>query len=184
VSTSKEIVIQDACILFDLIDLGLIDAFFELDLTVLTTPQVMGEIEEEEQLRKVEEFTSVKKLIIDEEGLLDHVDKIFGENNGLSYTDCSVLELALRKQGIVLSSDWKLRTATVRNNLTVRGVLWIIDELCERKLITIEQALQKLSLYPQVNQRAPKDEIEKLISKLMSIKEQTGMYKSLFQDRG
>lgn len=145
------------------------DAFFELDLIVLTTPQVIGEIEEEEQLRKVEEFTSVKKLIVDEEGLLDHVDKIFDENNGLSYPDCSVLELALRKQGIVLSSDWKLRTATVRNNLTVRGVLWIIEELYERSILNKDQALQKLTLYPQVNQRAPKNEIEKLMLKLSSL---------------
>jgi len=166
VSTSKEIVIQDACILFDLIDLGLIDTFFELNVTVMTTPQVIGEIEEVEQIQKVAEFTSVKKLIIDEEGLLDHVDKLFGENKGLSYTDCSVLELALRKRGILLSSDWKLRTASVRSNLTVRGVLWIIEELCEKKILSLEQALQKLSLYPKLNQRAPKNEIEKLISKL------------------
>lgn len=160
--------IQDACILFDLIDLGLIDAFFELDLSVLTTPQVMGEIEEEDQMKKVLEFTSVKKLIIDEDGVLEHVDKIFDENSGLSYPDCSVLELALRKQGIVLSSDWKFRTVTVRNDLTVRGVLWIIEELHERKIITRDQALQKLSLYPKVNERAPKNETKKLISKLVS----------------
>lgn len=168
-STSKEIVIQDACILFDLIDLGLIDAFFELNLTVLTTPQVIGEIEEEEQLRKVEEFTSVKKLIIDKEGLLDHVDKIFDENNGLSYPDCSVLELALRKQGIVLSSDWKLRTATVRNNLTVRGVLWIIDELHGQKQLTATGAIEKLNLYKQINSRAPQAEIKVMIERLTNL---------------
>lgn len=165
-SASKEIVIQDACILFDLIDLGLIDTFFELNLTVLTTPQVMAEIEEEEQLRKVQEFTAVKKLIIDEEGLLDHVDKIFGENNGLSYPDCSVLELALRKQGTVLSSDWKLRTATVRNNLTVRGVLWIIDELHIQKRLTASEAIEKLNLYRKINSRAPLVEIKTMIEGL------------------
>ena len=168
-STSKDIVIQDACILFDLIDLGLIDAFFELNLTVLTTPQVMVEIEEEEQLRKVEEFTSAKKLIIDKEGLLDHVDKIFGENSGLSYTDCSVLELALRKQGIVLSSDWKLRTATVRSNLTVRGVLWIIDELHVQKRLTAREAIEKLNLYKQINSRAPQAEIKVMIERLTNV---------------
>lgn len=168
-STSKEIVIQDACILFDLIDLGLIDAFFELDLTVMTTPQVMGEIEEEEQVRKVAEFTSVKKLIIDEEGLLDHVDKIFGENKGLSYTDCTVLELALRKQGTVLSSDWKLRTATVRRNLTVRGVLWIIDELHLQKRLTASEAIEKLNLYKRINSRAPLTEIKTMIERLTNL---------------
>lgn len=142
------------------------DAFFELDLIVLTTPQVMGEIEDKEQLRKVEEFTSVRKLIIDEEGLLDHVDKIFDENNGLSYADCSVLELALRRQGVVLSSDWKLRTTTVRSNLTVRGVLWVIDELHLQKRLTTNEAIEKLNLYKQVNSRAPQIEIKVMIERL------------------
>lgn len=161
--------IQDACILIDLIDLGLIDVFFELELIVLTTPQVIGEIEEEEQLRRVREFTSVKKLIVDEEGLLDHIDKIFDENSGLSYPDCSVLELALRKQGIVLSSDWKLRTSTVRNNLTVRGVLWIIDELHLQMRLTASECIDKLNLYKHINSRAPQTEIDIMIQRLTNL---------------
>ena len=53
-SDERNIVVQDACILFDLVDLDLLEVFFQLDLTVLTTPQVIAEITDEDQLPIIE----------------------------------------------------------------------------------------------------------------------------------
>ena len=48
-SGKNEIVIKNACILFDLVDLNLLEDFFRLDLSAITTPQVIGEITNETQ---------------------------------------------------------------------------------------------------------------------------------------
>jgi predicted nucleic acid-binding protein len=166
VSTSKEIVVKDACIMFDLIDLDLIAPFFQLNLLVLTTPQVINEITEQEQLKIVLKYVDSKSLIIDPWGQVDDINLILYENSGLSFADSSVLELAIRKNAVLLSSDGSLRKISMKRNLTVRGVLWIIEELCEREMISKTETLHKLNLYPQINPRTPKNEIEKLISKL------------------
>lgn len=160
---NKEIVIQDACVLFDLIDLQLIDLFFELELTVMTTPQVIGEIEEDEQQAVVRKFIDKGKLLIDKDGITSAVQEIYDANRGLSFADCSVLELALRVKGSVLSSDLDLRNVTTRNKLIVRGILWIVKELHLTNRLTGEALTAKLKLYQQINDRAPKKEIKEMI---------------------
>lgn len=167
-STSKEIVVQDACVIFDLIDLGLIHPFFELNLTVITTKQVIREVEDGEQLLIVSEFITNGRLSIDELGEVESINKILFGNSGLSFADSSVLEAAIRRKGAVLSSDLKLRNATVRNSLIVRGILWVIDELHLNGRLTRQEAIEKLKAYQDINDRAPRKEIKIMIERLTS----------------
>jgi predicted nucleic acid-binding protein len=169
VSNNKEIVVKDACILFDLIDLDLISPFFELDLIVLTTPQVIAEITDPTQFEIVSGYLENKRLIVDAWGQLDSIDAILHENKGLSFADGSVLELAIRKSAVLLSSDGSLRKISVNNGLVVRGVLWIIEELFRKEFITKEQAVSTLDLYPKINYRAPSLEIKKLLERLKDL---------------
>ena len=67
-STEKEVVVKDACILFDLIDLGLIEPFFKLELVVLTTPQVMSEVTDADQMEQVSKYLEQQLLLIDNWG--------------------------------------------------------------------------------------------------------------------
>ncbi|MBP8192045.1 MAG: hypothetical protein KAX69_00470 [Chitinophagales bacterium] len=164
-SNRKEIVIKDSCILFDLIDLELMSDFFKLELEILTTPQVIDEITDGVQMDIVTKYIGENKLIVEKNGSLESIQSIYDECLGLSYPDSSVLELAIRIGAVVLSSDKSLRNEVVRRNLIVRGVLWIIDELVNLNIISIEQALVKLNLYSQINKRAPISEIQKLIHK-------------------
>lgn len=85
---------------------------------------------------------------------------------GLSIADSSVLELAIRKGAIIFSSDGSLRKISVNKNLTVRGVLWIIEELYKKDIINIHFTLKKLKMYLEINQRAPVKEIGNLIKHL------------------
>jgi len=169
VSTNNEIVIKDSCILFDLIDVGLLQDFFKLELLAYTTQQVLDEITEESQLTEIVFYINNGRLIIDSEGPYDSIAVIYDENPGLSFTDSSVIELASRKNGVILSADKSLRNEAVRRNFTVRGLLWIIEELHTKKIISFEKALESLRIYPEINKRAPKKEIDKLITKLNSI---------------
>jgi len=168
VPTKEEIVIKDACVLFDLLDLNLMEEFYKLDLIVYTTPQVIAEVTDEDQLSKVNVYIQSMKLKIDGNGLVDDVQFISDEYPGLSFADSSVIELAIRKNCTVLSSDNTLRKISVKKKLIVHGMVWIIEELHRCEIISSENAIEKLRSYPEINQRAPKKEIDELIRKLTS----------------
>ena len=165
-AVNEKIVVKDACVLFDLIDLGLVAAFFQLDLIVFTTPQVLSEIVDPLQMAEVDLYIVNGKLMIESSGLLETIVEISDTHPGLSFTDSSVLELALRINGVVLSSDKSLRNVATRQNLQVRGVLWIIEELYNHNIITLDFAVTKLQEYPRVNDRAPVKETGARINKL------------------
>ncbi len=169
-SAKKDIVIQDACILFDLVEHGLLNIFFQLELTVITTPQVMVEVENEKQLSEISIYIKRKQIEIDEEGLLEIIENIAENNPGLSFADCSVMESAKRNKATILSSDGSLRKLAVREDISVHGLVWIIERLYEQKIMKTEDAILKLNAYAFANNRAPKKEIEDLIK---LIKEQS-----------
>jgi len=165
VSAKVEVVIKDACIMFDLIDLGLLDGFYQLELIVMTTPGVIAEILDETQLKQVQVYIDNGRLQIDTSGTLEDLDQIVEANPGLSFTDASVLDLATRHKATVLSSDQSLRKESQKRGLTVRGLLWIIEQLHLEQILAIEVMLEKLKLYQELNKWAPRSHIEALIKK-------------------
>ena len=165
-SDKKQIVIKDACILFDLVDLNLLKDFFQLEVIALTTPQVIGEITNEIQWNEISKFIESGQLEIDADGEYGAIQELYDEYSGLSLPDCSVLELAIRKDAIIYSSDGSLRKIATRRNLSVRGVLWIVEELHYKGFLSSIESIEKLNLYENVNERAPVKEIKNLISKI------------------
>lgn len=164
-SAKAEVIIKDACILFDLLDMGLLESFYRLQLTVITTPEVIAEITNEEQLAEIQPYIDKGFLQIDHFGVVETIIDIFDTNPGLSLTDAAVLEAALRREAAVLSSDKSLRNESARKGLVVKGLLWVLEELYNQNIIELTVMLKKLKSYPDFNQRAPKNEIEKLIKK-------------------
>lgn len=162
----KEIVIKDACILFDLVDLNLLDDFFQLEAEVYTTSQVIGEIRHEHQREAILKYIDDGRLQIDDTGTVEAITLLNDAYPGLSFPDSSVLELAIRRNAIVYSADGSLRKASAQKGITVRGVLWIVAQLHSMGSITTETAIVKLNMYEQLNQRAPFKEIKNLISQL------------------
>jgi hypothetical protein len=165
-SIENKILIKDSCILFDMLDLGLLDQFFLLEFKVFTTSLVISEINNEKQLSCVNPYILNKKLEIDSHGTFESMQELYVGNPGLSYADCSVLELAKRKDGVILSADKSLRKIAIKSELKVKGMLWIIRQLVENEQISIEVAIEKLKLYPQINSRVPHKEISELINHL------------------
>jgi len=163
---ATEIAIQDTCILLDLVDLELLDLFFTLNLEVYTTSSVVDEIITEEHKSKVDVYLENEQLIIDDEGLFETITELSNQFTGLSFADCSVLELAKRKDAILLSADGKLRKVSRKEGMTVRGTLWIVKVLYNEYAITLDEVKEKLNLYISVNPRAPKKEIQKMLERL------------------
>jgi len=166
VSNKSEIAIKDACILIDLVELNLLEDFFRLELIVFTTPQVISEITDEKQKQEVTKYVESGVLNIDGEGDFDLIQKMYTEHAGLSLTDVSVLELAMRKKAILLSSDGILRKISQKEGLDVRGAIWIIEELWTVGIITGDAAIEKLTEHISSNSRAPRKEIQILIKKI------------------
>lgn len=161
-SVNNNIVVKDACIFFDLIALGLLNLFYELDVEVYTTPQVIEEITDPEQLAAVEVYIINGRLQIDETGSFDIIAGIVLNNRSLSGTDASVLELAQRIEAAVLSSDLSLRKETVARGITVRGILWIIEELHYQEKLSCPDMHRVLDEYRDNNNWSPKKEIDAL----------------------
>jgi len=166
VSDKSQILINDSCVLFDLVDLKLLKEFFHLEYCFQTTSQVISEIRDDYQMAEIEQYILNQTLVIDSNGLLEPIQLIYDKYPGLSFADSSVLELSVRIDGILLSSDKSLRNISKRNNIEVRGVLWIIKELVSKRLIEKEVAIQKLKDYPNLNIRVPIKEINNLINEL------------------
>jgi predicted nucleic acid-binding protein len=164
-SDKREILVKDACIIIDLIELGLLSACFDLPCILVTTTQVIDEIINLEQRAIIQVFINDGKLIIDGSGDLLTILKIKQNNSGLSFTDCTVLELAIRQKAILLSADKSLRNESKRQGLEVKGILWIIEQLYGNELIEKGIFLEKLKIYPEINKRAPLNEIKDLISR-------------------
>lgn len=163
---NSQIFIQDACVLFDLIDLNLFEIFFQLGLTIVTTEAVINEIADETQLDLVNQKITLNRIMIDKDADDSLIFKFYEHYAGLSFADCSILELAIRKNGILLSSDKSLRNISVKLNIEVHGLLWIIILLVDNDCLTKEDAIEKLKEYMKINLRAPQKEILKLITNL------------------
>jgi hypothetical protein len=168
--TEGEIVIKDACAIFDLFDLDLMNDFLKLDYRVCTTIHVIEEITDSDQLENITRLISSKQILVDSTGTYEAIQVLSSENSGLSFADCSVVEFAVRNTCTILSSDGSLRKISNRKGLTVHGMVWIIESLVKNNILTIEVAIDKLNSYKLVNPRAPKKEIDDLISNLVSLK--------------
>jgi len=170
VSDKNNILINDSCVLFDLVDLNLLDEFFQLEYCFYTTHSVIEEVIDDSQMLVIEGYISNKKLIVDNKGLLESIELIYDLYPSLSFTDSSVLELATRTKGILLSSDKSLRNISKQNEIDVKGILWIINTLVEKGLISVRKAIEKLDLYPMINDRAPIKEIKEFKQNLDKLK--------------
>jgi hypothetical protein len=71
--------------------------------------------------------------------------------------------LAKKIDGILLSGDKKLRKYCERNDILVKGILWIYDEVYSKKLLDVNSLKERLIKLSAINKRLPIDEIEERI---------------------
>lgn len=147
----EKVAITDACIFIDLYELKLLTHFFEMELEVHTTINVMNELITE-QRQHLQVYHSVKKLTVHVAGEVDH--KIIRLNNyprSLSESDCSVLYFAEKHNAILLSSDKVVRNTAKKRLIDYHGMLWIFDRLVAAGLLSPGDACTKLQHLIQSN---------------------------------
>ncbi|TAH42330.1 MAG: hypothetical protein EYC69_06070 [Bacteroidetes bacterium] len=146
--------------------------FLKLDYSVYTTIHVVEEITDSEQLENITRLISNKRILVDNSGTYEDIQVHVLENSGLSFADCSVVDFAIRNSCTILSSDGSLRKVSTRKGLIVHGMVWIIGELVNNNIISIETAIEKLNRYKLINTRAPKNDIDVLINKFEELLKQ------------
>ena len=161
------IVVCDANILIDLLQVDLFNAFLRLKWEVYVPPDVVDEVQEDNSDQMVQAIRSGKIILpgITPEDLYI-IQEFKARYLPLSIEDCACLFLAENRSAILLTGERKLRTiATESHRLKVHGVLWVFERLLEKKIVTPRKAHTKLTHLMTLNYRLPIPECERLLKR-------------------
>jgi len=150
-----DIYIADANILFDLFDIDLFGAFLGLDLNVHISQFVIDEIEKPDQKERMTDCERIFVQYFDSDDL-EQIQLIDQNNRGLSFEDCSILLMRQKQEAIILTGDGLLRRTAEKNGYEVHGIIWVLDRLIEKGLLTCFIARDKLMELLAINKRLPK----------------------------
>jgi rRNA-processing protein FCF1 len=151
------IIINDANILIDLVHLDLMNEFIKLELDLKTTDVVFDELNDDQKVI-IEAYIYSKHIdliTIEKEDDFESIMTILESSSGLSFEDCSVWHYANKLNGILLSGDGKLRKQAMANGISVKGILYVFDQLLVHEIISFELAIVKLEQLYEINPRLP-----------------------------
>lgn len=165
----EHVVISDTNIFIDLLNVNLVEEFFQLPWEVHTTEPILLELTREGQKPIVELYKSRKLLYVDQFTSRETLEIIQLKNkisqfSNLSIQDCSVWYSANKLGGILLTGDGKLRKNAKKYGVDVRGILYVLDKLVESEIIDAEVASVKLEKLYMSNNRLPLDEMQKRLN--------------------
>src|SRR5438552_4005916 len=124
-----KIVVTDACIFIDVIELQLTSKFFGLNLEIHTTIDVMNELYISQQ-QILEGYRTGNKLTIHVLSGQDQISLMSSEYpKALTPEDRSVILIATRLEAVVLSSDKPVRNYAKKLSIEYHGMIWIFDQL-------------------------------------------------------
>lgn len=161
--------INDANILIDIVNVGLVNEFAQLDFELRTNNLIIEEIKEHMDVISPiikQGLLSVVEIQINE---YQSITDLLTTTKGLSFEDCSVLYQAQSGSHTLLTCDGRLRKKATSLNVQVRGSIYIIDEIYDQNLIGISVYIEKLEILKSSNTRLPMSEIDKRINKAKSL---------------
>lgn len=146
-----KLVVTDACIFIDVIELELASAFFGLALEIHTTIDVINELYPQQQtlLRAYEQGSKLTIHTLTSQDQVALSQEHFPR--ALSPEDCSVIYIAKKIKAMVLSSDKPVRNHAKSLSIEYHGMFWIFDKLVSEKLLTGAQATAKLKMLMHSN---------------------------------
>lgn len=162
-----KIIVNDANILIDLVDLKILPYFFQLEFEFHTTVIILDELFDKQQ-EALFPYIETRQLSVDditEEDLME-ILMIRARKPNLSEQDCSAFYQAQKLNAALITSDNKLRKFAQANHIEIYGHLWVFDNLVNKSIITGKTATEKLSeLCNVVNPKLglPKSECQKRI---------------------
>ena len=141
----------------------LLNQFASLSYDLYTTDFILEEVNQK-QKEKINKVISDDKIILiitsqieDFQGIYD----LLAISSGLSFEDCSVWYYSKKMDGTLITGDRKLRKIVERNEIEVRGIIFILDEILSQGLISFDIAIEKIKLLYKINDRLPQKELVK-----------------------
>lgn len=147
-----QLLISDANILIDMEEGDLISLFFNLPFEFCVPDILFYEELEEQHSHLLEMGLALKEL--SPASLLQARDAM-ERYSGPSRNDIFALLLAKQERCPLLSGDGDLRIAAEAEKIKVRGTLWVVEELVQKRIIGIEQALQAYEKMKSAGRRLP-----------------------------
>lgn len=161
-----QIIVNDTNILIDLYSTGLLGALCELPYDVRTVDFVIAEIINPQQALAISDLVTKGRIKVESfnpEELEEIVNEYSNIPGNISIPDCSVCYYARKHHATLLTGDRQLRKYAEASNVSVKGILFIFDELISNNIISPIIGIQKLKKLLSINVRLPKAEIEKRI---------------------
>lgn len=161
---ANKLLISDANILIDMIVGGLLDEIFRLDYE-FGLPDVLFEYELRENhadlLDKGLQVMALESVAVEDTGSLYQRH----HGSGVSVNDCMALALAKQEDCPLLTGDSALRQVSILEDVDVRGTLWLVGELMEAHVITVDQAAQAYDAMRADGSRLPWKDVDAQIKK-------------------
>lgn len=161
------VAIQDANIIIDLIKIELFSSCLRLPYQFVTTNLIFYSELNEEQVAIAEAHIQSEQfalITISDEDLAAILIEAKTDTR-LSEQDWSAYYYAQKLNALLLTGDKRLREMAEANNIRVCGILWILDEVVEKNIITTTEAFHYLTDLMQKNNRLPKKECEARLKK-------------------
>ncbi len=146
-----KIVVTDACIFIDVIELQLTAKFFGLELDIHTTRDVFDELFQEQQqiLEAYQENNRLTVHILTPEEKIELLSEEFPKS--LSPEDRSVVFIAKKLEAVLLSSDKPVRNLAKKLSIEYHGMIWIFDQLVEQGHLSGQEASAKITFMVSSN---------------------------------
>lgn len=166
-----EIVINDANILIDLCNAGLLPYCKKLGMEFRTLDVVMKEITDSGQqveINRIIDDGTLRVCGLTGVQLLKVLEykETFGGHCNLSVQDISVMVYAQEYGCRLLTGDKALRNRAAASGINVSGILYITDAMTREKVISDPQMADALRLLMKTNSRLPHKLIRERICKL------------------
>ena len=158
------VAVQDANILIDFAQLGLLELVMRLPYAFQTTDLIQAESIDRRSIGPVQACISSGKLLVksfsaDE---LTALEAMAAEHRSLSLEDCSAWKLAKDAKGMLLTGDGALRKKVTADGIEVHGSLWLLKALVAHEKIDKATACTKLQELQRLNDRLPIKAIQQL----------------------
>jgi predicted nucleic acid-binding protein len=161
-----KLVVTDTNVFIDLMNVDALAAFFALGFEVHTTDFVINELDGDQQAQLlpfrgngqlgVARFTDAEVKVFE----------VMATSVTIQFTDRSVIFLATRLNGMILSGDGNLWKECKARKLDVHGSIWVIEQIWSKRLIPPVSCIERLEHLKKTNSRLPKDKIDALIERI------------------
>lgn len=150
-----KISITDANIFIDLVKLRWIGYLFNIGMEIYSSREVIDELNDKqlEQLNGFIQSKQIKVYAFSAEELIEIM--AISAPASLTTQDKSILFLARKLEATVLTGDNPLRKFCLKNELEVKGILWLFDRFIELELVDCETAIAQMTYLLSFNSRLP-----------------------------